>query len=319
MPSESKRTLVARLSQLGYHFREFSLMDEGDYAPADAEWNYRDVPHVAHVHHLVDRVHVHIGDNTIASVDKQRTLGLSLPLMLFQYDSGANSDAYVTTTFFYVLIVESAWEAVPPERTRVTTTYSIGGPRWLLWTIPLIKWLIHRNYRALMVDDLVMRNRRGQLRRWGYRFPLDGARRSFKEAVNVARENYEPAPGCARQYTETVSLASLADGGEVLLGRDDHLGLRLLRTGSSVLALPRSCPHEGASLDGARCTKNRVQCPWHGRVLAPVAVLDAQGGDTQPIETSWHVFLPDGSGSVSVRTRDAARADLTPAPPVPAG
>ncbi|MCA9563260.1 MAG: Rieske 2Fe-2S domain-containing protein [Myxococcales bacterium] len=38
---------------------------------------------------------------------------------------------------------------------------------------------------------------------------------------------------------------------------------------SGVHAAPESCPHMGASLEGARCEGDAIVCPWHGLHLGP--------------------------------------------------
>ncbi|MBU6338902.1 MAG: hypothetical protein KGQ36_02905 [Rickettsiales bacterium] len=37
----------------GYKFRTFELSSQGDFLPSDADWNYKDIPHLKNIHNLV--------------------------------------------------------------------------------------------------------------------------------------------------------------------------------------------------------------------------------------------------------------------------
>jgi nitrite reductase/ring-hydroxylating ferredoxin subunit len=82
----------------------------------------------------------------------------------------------------------------------------------------------------------------------------------------------------------------LGDGREILVGRDDHLGLRVLQSGRrrSVSVYPRMCAHEGASLDGCPIEGGAIRCPWHGRTIAALATFDLARSDDEARETVHH-------------------------------
>ncbi len=301
-----KRTtaqLISEMEREGFLFKNFSLTHEGAYAVEDADWNYKDVPHLHHIHALVESIIASVGDSEIATINVQKVLGVRFPLALFNYQSAPNAQTYYTTWLVFVLIIESAYEALGPNRTRVRTTYHLGAPRGWGWCFPLIRWVLMRNYRALMADDLPMRERRGQLRDWGYSFKKRGVLHSFEDTMDISVSNVV-APAGLRSPSLRLRLdRELADG-EFLVGRDDHVGLRLVREGNALLIFPRLCPHEGASLDGQRACERTLRCPWHGRLLRPLGTLDLRQPGSRCL-TECHEIRVD-SGAVTVAPREGA-------------
>lgn len=269
----SKAQLLAKLAAEGLHFSEFSLSHEGSYTVMDADWNYKDVPHLHFVHDLVEATIAIVEHDKIVTINMQKALGLTLPLTVCNYQTDPDRQIYFTTWLFFVLVVETVYVGLAENRTRVTTTYSIGAPPILRWCIPIIRWTIKRNYRNLMSTDIPMRERRGQLREWGYRFDRPGDRYGFEQTMDVLRNNvviprktFEPFSVCIQQV--------LPQDGQYMVGKADHLGLMLRRRDTRLECFPRLCPHEGAELDGKNYCEGKIRCPWHGRVHEPLAIMD---------------------------------------------
>src|SRR5579872_7311877 len=107
MKKWSKEQLIASLQKEGIRFSEFSLTHEGDYAVADADWNYKDVPHLHHIHNLVEAIFAAMQDDFIATINVQKTLGIKIPLSVMNYESGKNEQTYYTTWLFFILIVRT--------------------------------------------------------------------------------------------------------------------------------------------------------------------------------------------------------------------
>ena len=63
----SKEQLIVQLTGQGLYFSSFSMEHEGHYAVADAEWNYKDVPHLHSVHELVETVIANVGRREIST------------------------------------------------------------------------------------------------------------------------------------------------------------------------------------------------------------------------------------------------------------
>ncbi len=293
--------MVERLSRLGLTFGTFTLVDEGAYHPDDADWNYKDVPHLAEVHRQIDAVVADVADDSISNIALQKLLGVPLPLTLHIYASSNTSQIYFTSWLAWVLVIETRWVALDANTTRVETIYSVGSHRRLRWMFPLVRWALTRNYRTLMAEDLPMRKRRGELRARGYGFVKPGERHSYVETIDVLRANVVP-PADRRPVDAELDLSSLSpEGRSVFIGEDDHLGLRLTRKGNRVLVHRRMCPHEGASLDASECSpEGKLRCPWHGRRFAPELDLPTSGGEgtTEQHRIECH------EGKVRIRARE---------------
>ena len=284
----SKAQIIERLSREGLHFSEFSMTDEGNYTIDDADWNYKDIPHLHHIHQLVEAYPTLLDEELITTLNIQKVLGIRMPLSVVNYQSGKNEQTYYTTWLFFVLIVRTHYEMITPTRTRVVTTYSIGSPWLLKWVIPLIRFLIKRNYRDLMSSDIPMRQRRGELRSWGYSFRKKGESYTFPETMEILQKNVTAS------ITQDIKLdinTVLSSDGEYFLGRSDHMGVRLIRNGNLLQVFPRMCPHEGANLDEGRCQNGQIKCPWHGRLHPAIAIFSLD-------ETSPKVYTAEKYGIV---------------------
>ena len=306
----TREQLVTQLKSEGLSFSDFSLTHEGQYSASDADWNYKDVPHLHYVHELVEATIALVNDTEIATINMQKALGMKLPLAVFNYQSSPKTQTYFTTWLFFVLIVETGYEEIAPNHTQVRTTYSIGSSKWLRWMHPFIRRTITKNYDNLMTQDIPMRTRRGQLRSWGYSFrnPAPTPLYSFEETIDVSKSNVILPRQSPTNPPVALSLEKdLPNPSERLIGRDDHLGLRIVRTGDSIALYPRLCPHEGCSLDQRKLVNNRARCHWHGRLFGPLAILDAKKASETDLD-HHHVVLTDQILTVSVKERAAAVA-----------
>lgn len=272
----SRDALVRQLEDNGFRFSELVLASEGDYAADDADWNYKDIPHLHHVHDLAESLPAVIGGDIICSVNLQQIFGFWFPIALVNYEVEKHRQVYFTTMLFFALIIETRSEEIGPLRTRVTTRYAIGSPPWLQFLAPLLKWTIKRNYKVLMSADLPMRERRGELRKLGYGFRRRGDTYSFADTLNIMEQNLVPPPEATR--TVSCDLATVfAAGDTAFIGDRGLLGFRLQRQGDEVVVFPRACPHEGASLDERPCVNGAVTCEWHGRRIAALGRAPMQG------------------------------------------
>lgn len=283
MKKRNKDQIIKELVKEGLSFSEFSLVHEGEYTVADADWNYKDIPHLHYIHQLVEAAPTIIADDLITSINVQKILGIKIPLCVVNYQSGHNEQTYYTTCLFFALVIQTRYEELGPCKTRVITTYHIGTPKLLKWTVPFIKFLIKRNYKDLMSGDIPMRDRRGQLRKWGYSFYKPSQYYSFPFTAEIMRNNVIPPmlnPEQATKMTMTLSDILPRDG-EYFAGRNDHWGVRLIRKNNQISIFRRLCPHEGASLDHSPCHNMQLKCPWHGRMHAPLATFSLDDPATQ--------------------------------------
>jgi nitrite reductase/ring-hydroxylating ferredoxin subunit len=309
---KSKDQLVARLRKENFFFAEFSMIHEGDYSVADADWNYKDIPHLHYVHQLAEAAPSYADDDKIASIVVQKIPGLTIPLSVFIYENSPTSQLYYTASFFYVLIIESKYQELGPNRTRVTTTYCIGASKILRWTFPILRWLIKRNYRDLMSTDIPMRERRGKLRSWGYHFYNDTPTYSYVKSNDISGEHVILPTTLPTPANTVLRLSEvLPHAGEYLWGRDDAWGLRLVRSEDQTLRIyARMCHHQGASLDGQACINHRVQCPWHGRLFPAIATFDLTQQTAQTNTAKCHHFvLEDNVLTIALHLKRSGNSD----------
>jgi nitrite reductase/ring-hydroxylating ferredoxin subunit len=299
--------IVSMLRAEGVTFRFIECVSEGDYSPEDAAWNYMDIPHLTYVHKQVDGCLTLAGDAFAASVFFQKVPFFRLPLSVLIYQTAPNAITYYTSYSFFLLVIQTTWESIGDIRTRVTTRYAVGWTHWLVGLgYPLIKWLIKRNYRILMQEDLPMRAQRGALRKRGYDFKMNGQVPSFIDSRKIMQQNVLTpehnvvAPATVPLWEpRAVRYDDLHDGEPVFVGADDHMGLSILKHGAAVHVYPRLCSHEGANLDAAvkacgstsastpgSCT---IQCPWHGRKFRPILSVPLPAVASIN-ETEWHSY-----------------------------
>jgi nitrite reductase/ring-hydroxylating ferredoxin subunit len=258
------------------HFRTFSLSSKGDWTAEDADWNYKDVPHLNQVHSLAWAYGTAIDDDFIATINLQKIAGIQVPIALANYDASDGSQVYYTTLLCFVLIVETRLSDEPAgdnghHQGVAVTTYHVGGPRFAMWLFPLLKRTLAANYKVLMSEDLPMRDQRGRLRKVGYRFASDGRPRTFAETTDLTVSNVIP-PTIERRDSTKIDIGMLHAEGSTLIAGAGPAGLRFVRgPGTEVMIFDRVCGHEGAALDDATLQSGCLICPWHAKRVKPVA------------------------------------------------
>jgi len=249
-----------------------------------------------------------------ASISLQKVVGITNPLILVHYDAETNHQTHFVTLLAWTMVTDHEFIALSPTRTRAVTTYTVCSSRFWMLFWPLIRALLRRNYRQLMSEDVPLRERRGLLRSWGYTFRGDGELRDIRASLNVHANNvFAPDPPAADPPVfAPVPVDDLRPDRPTFVGRSDHLGLLLRREGRRVSAFARMCPHEGAELDNVAVAHDCQTCPWHGRELEPLAVLDLDA-DRPAADTPWH-HLEVVDGKLEVVVTDAGDAKRRPAP-----
>ena len=271
LETKSREEIVRWLEQAGYRFSELKLVSEGNYAPEDSDWNYKDLVHLRFVHGQLAQLQTAISPKINGALQLQRMFGMWVPLIGLSYDAAKFHLVTVFTLFFFAVVVETRPEPISAGRTRVSTSYFIGAPLLFSPFIPVVKWALARNYRRLMKDDTPMRERRGLLRSLGYKFRRDGETYGFTEMFDVMR-NRLVVPERSIKLVHDYS-ALRKDGDEACFGDVGLLGFRLVRQQERIQVFPRACPHQGASLDQVACRSGTLSCPWHGRRIPPLAAF----------------------------------------------
>jgi hypothetical protein len=180
----SQAEFAASFERTSYRFRYFDLTLESGGDPIDVVFNYKDLAHLKVVHNTFDIFYSHIGDDVQSCVVMQKLFGMNFPLTHLALEVGENRLFFHDSFLFVLLTSEVTIEPLADHRVRTKTTYGIGAPKLLLPLVfPILKRLLTRNYRILMKDDAPMRDRRGELRRWGVQLPKTSY--SFRETLDL--------------------------------------------------------------------------------------------------------------------------------------
>ncbi len=306
MQVKSADEIVRELREQGYRVSQSSVSSVGRYAPADAEWNYKDIPHLNYVHSQVGGVTFYTTDDASSSVFIQKFMGIRAIFCGALYQSSASAMTYLFTAAFFVVVVETSWRSVSDNETEVTTAYHIASPKVLRPVHKLLHGALARNYKLLMSEDLPMRFRRGDLRARGYGYRVDTEGVSFLQTLRTGRRNLVAPSASAVPTDLEVDLVALDDG-EQFLGTDDFAGLRVHKAGTTVQCFPRFCPHDGAALDDRPIgVGGTIACPWHGRENGPLLSVDLSAevdAESSGRTVSWGPnTITVESGRLSIRS-----------------
>jgi hypothetical protein len=277
----SQAEFAGAFTRTNYRFRYFELALECGGDPIDVIFNYKDLAHLKVVHNTFDIFYSHIGDDVQSCVVMQKLFGMNFPLTHVGLQLGDNHLFFHDSFLNVLLTSEVIVGALPDHRVRIKTTYGVGAPRFLLPLIfPILKRLLTRNYHILMEGDVPMRDRRGELRRWGLQLPKTSY--SFSETLDLRSRHVFPSGKVEVPDPVSVQLSSVPTDAPMFVGRSDHYGVQLLRRADAIDVFPRLCPHEGACLDQKTLKGERgISCGWHGRRFGPIIriALPAQAAE----------------------------------------
>lgn len=265
----SVNSMIQGLSAEGMVFSSSEQSHTGQYAPADAEWNYKDVPHLKEIHNQVEGIPGAITREYWVGFFMQKIGPVQVPITVFNYGADPLSNVYFGAVGPFALIISTNWKDNGNSTTTVVTQYNLGSARYLRWMHAIVHKVLARNYKVLMEADIPMRLRRGELRSRGYKFAGDDTGHGFIETINLQTVGVVP-PTSTQPFSWVSELEKLPQG-STFVGTDDVGGVRVVRQQDKVLVFPRVCMHAGALLDDAKLEGDCIVCPWHGRRIAPLA------------------------------------------------
>ena len=268
----SVNSMIQGLSAEGLVFTSSQQSLTGQYAPADAEWNYKDVPHLKEIHNQVEGIPGAITTEYWVGFFIQKIGPIRVPITVFNYGADPFSNIYFGAVGPFALIISTNWQDNGNSTTTVVTQYNLGSARYLRWMHGIVHKVLARNYKVLMDADTPMRLRRGELRARGYTFAGDETGHGFIETINLQTIGVMP-PSSAQPFS-WVSEADKLPQGSTLVGTDDVGGVRIIRENDKVLVFPRVCLHAGASLDDAKIDGDCIVCPWHGKRIGAIVELN---------------------------------------------
>jgi hypothetical protein len=265
-------SLLKTIKSNNFSILSFSKKLTGNYSKLDSDWNYKDVPHLKHVHKLVDPIHIKIGNKYSSTLALQKIFFITLPLPIFIFEDEPFSLIYYTVFGPYVIFVHTTITQETSSTTTITTYHICSINKFFSIFSPLIKFLLNRNYNILMADDSAMRERKGYLRSLGYDFFLNGSTYDFDKTQNIFKSNVIPnfyphnSVFHLNKFSEAIINAQL----RTYIGDSDYYGIFYILENDEVIFYQRMCHHEGACLDNAINNHDKLSCPWHGKSIKPI-------------------------------------------------
>jgi nitrite reductase/ring-hydroxylating ferredoxin subunit len=296
---KSAESLIQGLKDQGFKFTFSKHFTEGIYSSMDAEWNYKDVPHLKVVHDLVEGIPGAIEDDFWSGFFVQKVGPLRFPIAVFNSGIDRNSNIYCASIGPFALVIKTFWTSKVDNFTNVETQYSLGSLPYFVWAHKFIHRILGKNYEVLMAADIPMRVRRGDLRSKGYSFKSDASRHSFQQTMNVYTEDVVIPKNLSAFYW-SCAISDINEG-ETLIGDNCLLGLRITRHHNKLFFYPRICMHAGAALDNAVEEDNRLSCPWHGKLIEPYAEIEDGKITRAQDPTAMKISVRDGQVTVESR------------------
>ncbi len=234
-----------------------------DCEARDAEWNLLDQMHRLFIHKVYGKTLCLARSSSFSStITTLKVLGF--PIVVSINDVRIRPGFYYQTIVFLNLIHFHMYLEIIPmgeqSRTRVD---------WFIASHPLFKWmhgfLNKRYYRTLEVlntEDTLIRIRRMELRRRGFKFAY--------EEPNYVNSNSTSNNVCPPPLNgpQRISLASLPIQNltKVTAGNIDFLVYK--ESHSEIRIWTDVCPHEGGPLSQGKICNGQMECPWHGLKFA---------------------------------------------------
>ena len=279
----------ALFNRTNYRFRYFDLELKTGGTDVDIEFNYKDLAHLEVVHNTFSVFPSYISADFYSAVFLQKIFGMTVPVTNHSMQIKKNHLFVHNSIFNIILTSEVLTEPLPNYEVVVKTRYGVGAHRYLLpFMFPVLKWTLVRNFNRLMEGDIRMRDRRGEIRRWGVRIPKTSY--GFSETLQIMQQHVFGHEGPPPPPAE-IPLADITLSSPHLYGKSDHFGLQIFRRDNAIEVFPRMCPHEGACLDTENLKGHRVlRCGWHGRSFRPILRVPAD--QTDAVFTSqFHRFI----------------------------
>lgn len=270
----SLKNLLKSFKKSDLDFKSFQLISSGKFNPEDVDWNFKDTLHSEFVHDLFSTTTLYQTDYSITSINTLKILFFHTNYIGFQFDSGPNEMTYVTKIGPFFIVVSTEFNMNDESKTDVITSYRVFSNKLFLTIFfPFVKWAITRNYNNLMVDDMLMRERKGELRKLGISFAKKNKRYTFAETSKLDKKNCVYTPSIFNRSRSSKVLITKKIGSSVvefLTGISDPWGLRGVIDNNKLSLYPRMCDHEGACLDNAILKNNIISCPWHGKKMKAI-------------------------------------------------
>ena len=270
MSKKSTENLKKLLRKKGYGFRDFEVYYVVNCTPDDVDWNYSDVLHIDIVHKTVHSIQAVVTDDVTCNINVQNIpiIGIEFPMTTIQYHHSKHSIVYMSTLGPYMIIVNTTFEEIDELKTKIVTKFSIGSKGIFRILNPLIEYIIRKNNKLLMEDDLPMRERRGELRKNNHLFFKNTENYSPEFSEDRNRSNVYLKKNAKNIIEVDKKIIIDSEDGEIIGNKNGILSFFVSIDKDGLKKIwPSTCSHEGAELS-KRCLKdNYLSCPWHNRKI----------------------------------------------------
>lgn len=237
----------------------------------DMEWNHLDQAHRNFLHDAYhDALRVVTGKDFAFSVTRWGKSPLMIPVFDVRIDRGLFYQSFSVFNFFYVHQV--------CRLTQDGDDHVKMDINWFIASHWLFKFL-HRPLSNRLAklqakqngEDLIVRQRRHNMRRQGFRFKSDDPD-FLNSNVNVINDmvifptNFVEARFPLKDLTGATTKIKMGPM-EFFANKSDQ----------GVEVLPALCPHEGAEMVDKNFCDGQLSCPWHGRKFKAALLKSGSG------------------------------------------
>ena len=267
----STEILMKQFEKSGYTFLSKSYEKIHGCLATDLDFNYKDVPHLQHVHKDFYCYFHSISDKSIVVSRFTKVLKMKVPITLSSWEPRENEHASLFNLFGFVVITLAKFENIGENESKLITTYNVSHQSKLMLKIigPIVHYLLKRSYYQILAEDTEIRERRGELRKNGFDFKksYEGTYR-YSETLDIEKKNV-----FLKEKNKKVSIKTKINN-IVEINTGDLRGVYILKKNDLYYLHNSTCSHEGANLKNCLQSNNMIKCPWHGKLIKPLKVFN---------------------------------------------
>lgn len=227
----------------------------------DLAWNNMDQEHRPHIHRTyAHAMRIFVSPRGTFSLTRFGRWPSCIPVFDGQHKPNGFYQVIMLFSLFVVVIVSDYVEE--GGGTRLNFQWTIASHRSLKFLHPFLHRRLVKLNEVQNAEDDVVRMRRVELRKAGYRFGTDVP--DFYNSNVVAHNTIFPPISAPA----SILLSDLPNGKPYRVELADR-GYIMQRENDGVKIWPGICLHEGAQLDTSNLRNDRVVCPWHGLSYGP--------------------------------------------------
>tara|TARA_B110000003_G_C16633316_1_gene527476 strand:+ start:1432 stop:2331 length:900 start_codon:yes stop_codon:yes gene_type:complete len=265
------RKLINQFKKSGYTFLSKSYEVVHNCLAIDLDFNYKDVPHLYNFHSGFYCYFHSISEKSVVESRFIDVFFMKRPVTLSTWEPVENENASLFNLFGFVVIISAKFENIGENQSKLITTYNVSHQnKLILKTVgPIVHHLLKRSYKKLLIEDTIIRERRGELRKNKNDFykSYDGSYR-YSETLDIEKNNV-----FLKEKNKKISITTKISN-MVEINTGDLRGIYILKKNDLYYLHNSTCPHEGADLKNCLNDNNVIKCPWHGRLIKPLKIFN---------------------------------------------